>query len=303
MADQRKGFWLTDPKKRQHRSVKRGLGQNPGADTEYGPWNDPTNLFANDYRLYVDIYSVHTKTNVKFKAMLENYAESVNTQLASETLVGHSEPLRKVKGIDRSISIGLNLVAGDLYQARYNLRDLGLFVKMMHPAVEVEKVAGVDQKLVLAGGDPLFKIRFMNFMVEGTGKQSAHINAKANGLKGYIDGLQYSFDLDSGFFGGAGEEAGFVYPQLIKMSFNFYPFYSSTPAWTFKETGDEGRSAWTNKGFSHPNSPHAFRGHEDQFAASWNQGTGARLNTVDEARMKDALSQGTVKVTRPGDRE
>ena len=295
MADDNRstrGYWLTDTETRQHRSVRKGMGQNPGADTTYGPWNDPTVNLANDYRLYVDIYSVHTKTNVKFKAMLDNYAESVNTQLASETLVGHAEPLRKVKGLDRSISIGLNLVAGDLYQARYNLRDLGLFVKMMHPAVEVEKVAGVDQKLVLAGGDPLFKIRFMNFLVEGTTKQSAHINAKDNGLKGYIDGLQYSFDLDSGFFGGAGDEAGFVYPQLIKMSFNFYPFYSSTPAWTFEEKGGEARGAWTNKGFSHPNAPHAYRAQQEgDFPSSWNQSTPGNFKAVDDARMSQALDQ------------
>lgn len=294
MADEEQrrsgGYWTTDPRTFQSR-VKDGWS---GDYYNNGAWHDPTNLLANDYHLYLDIYSVHTKTSVKFKAMLDNYNETVNTQLASEVLVGHPEPLRKVQTVDRSIAISLRLVAGDTYQAKSNLSDLGLFVKMLYPAAEVENVAGVDQKLVLAGGDPLFKIRFLNFLVDGTGQQSAHIDAKTNGLKGYIDGVTYNFDLDSGFYGGAGDEAGFMYPQLIKLSFNFFPFYSSTPAWE-TSTGQR-RSDWKSKDFSHPNAPHAYRGTADGIGDSWSGVSTDVTDEVNEARMASALEQG--KATR-----
>ena len=128
-------------------------------------------------------------------------------------------------------------------------------------------------------------------MVDGTSAQSAHIDAATNGLKGYIDGVTYNFDLDSGFFGGAGEEAGFMYPQLIKLNFNFYPFYSSTPAW--ENSKGQKRSDWKSRDFSHPNSPHAYRGTaEGEMRDSWSGVSTDVTDEVNQSRMDSALNQG-----------
>jgi len=225
---------------------------------------DGTDSMANNHDLFIEIYGVHAKKTIRLKAMLNAWDDQFRSDLASEVLVGHPEPLKKVKTIERIISIGLDVVAGSTAEAKRNLEALSMLVKMLHPVSEKEMSAGIPQKYVKSGGDPLFKIKFLNFIVDGNSAGVKSPSAKESGLKGYIDGLSYSFNMDAGFFWDQGKE-GIFYPSNISLQFNYHPFNDVTPGWFIGEDGAPE--------FSHRHVPYALNSKGNQTARPTPTGT------------------------------
>ena len=188
---------------------------------------DYTSGLANKYGLYISITAKHIKgnKNVSFKALLSSYQENLNTDLVSEKLVGHYEPLRKISGVERVINIGLKLQAHSITDARDNLDRIKMLVRMMYPSTTSSDASGVTQQYVKTGGDPLFAVHFMNLITDSTGgfRQSS-----ANPQTGYIDNVNYDFDLAQDFYV---TQEGYTYPKLINLTFTFYPLHEVSPSW------------------------------------------------------------------------
>ena len=72
---------------------------------------------------------------------------------------------------------------------------------------------------------------------------SSAADAKSAGLLGYIDGLKFAPDLESGFFDHA---AGQLIPQTIKLSCNFHVLHAHPLGWNKDE------KKWRNSGKSFP---------------------------------------------------
>jgi len=216
--------------------------------------SDTTNMFAITQNLLLDVYSFNADTNVTFKAMLTTFSDNFNTSAQPEVLVGHPEPLRKIKTVERVVSVGFDLPAFSKAEAKANLKRIKLLVSMLYPSVQSTSGTsqyGIPQKYVKAGGDPLFKIGFKNLLSKEVGVGGG--TAKDFGLTGYIDNLNYDFALDSSFVNGPSlqesirlEGAGaippspsFIYPKLVRVNFVFYPLHTITPGW--EKTGEDGK--------------------------------------------------------------
>jgi|TARA_R110000824_G_scaffold31089_16_gene101597 hypothetical protein len=235
-------------------------------DASHGSWStDYTSGMANKYGLSVKIRAKHLSTSknsidVKFKAFLTSYKEQFSTDLKKEKLVGHHEPLRKVTGIERTLAIGLAIPAFSLTDARNNLEAITRFVQMFYPLTEVVKASGVPQQYVKSGGDPLFDVSFMNLLGASPDNISKFLNlwdvenVAPHGLQtGYIDNLNYDFDVAQSFYV---TSTGYSYPKLINLSFNFYPLYEVSPHWQ-----DQGIQAGSpgEKTFSHTSFPYSIQ--------------------------------------------
>tara|TARA_Y100000310_G_C20657720_1_gene802884 strand:+ start:319 stop:1134 length:816 start_codon:yes stop_codon:yes gene_type:complete len=198
--------------------------------------HDPTILLANKFGLVIDIWGMHCQQRATFKAILESYKDEFNTQLESYTFIGNPQPYRKQKTIERSTSIGLTIPAYSISEAKENLDTVGMLVKMLHPtATSRGRVGGSSESfLIPVGGDPMFKVKFLNLLSDGSKAAGDTADAQSTGVTGYIDNLSYDFVLDSdggGFLTAEGDEKGYVYPKVIRMSFVFYPFESTVPVW------------------------------------------------------------------------
>jgi len=290
-------------------SLKEGLGGKAYFGSRSGGGNDASTSLANKHGLALDIYSVTANVRVAFKAFLTSFKDSFDAQLETQMFVGHPQPLRRQKAVDRSVAIGLDIPAHSVDEAKLNLRNIALFTKMLYPVAQSIKsdLSGVpDQTQIMAGGDPQFKIRFMNLLIDGTtatleNNSTNFASAKESGVTGYVDNLSYEFDLDSGFLTDWGKTPtgsrpkrpkrfdNFAYPRLIKLSFVFYPLMERSPVWIY---GEEGERTFTNGSF-----PYAYKGVKTTSAGAplenSFQGRGnlsnKTINSADQARMNKAL--------------
>ena len=185
------------------------------------------------FGLFIDIYSITARRNVSFKAFLTSFRDNFDTQLEAYTFIGHPQPYRKHKTTERSVEIGLDIPAYGTYEAGDNLGKIALLAQMLHP---LGTVTTDGRKIVVPGGDPMFKVRFLNLLVDGnqSGKIPSAGVAKETGVRGYIDNLSYEFVLDDdggGFLTDSSGKKGFVYPRLLRLNFTFYPFESEALMW------------------------------------------------------------------------
>jgi len=248
-----------------------------------GKFNDYSDTLANQHGLFIDIVAMHAQARVQFKAFLTTFQDSFDTGLDVTTFVGHAEPVRKMRSVDRQMQIGLDIPASNAYQAKRNLHDVSKLVRMIYPLADQHKVLGVDRAHVKAGGDPLFKVKFKNLITGPT--QNPRGNALEDGLTGYIGNINYSFDLPSGFFNEEGD-TGFIYPQLINLSFSFFPFNEKLPIWT--QVYDDGPTGKSIK-FTRPNHPYAWTAEGTSMLDSWATTSESKVSRSNAAQLGQAL--------------
>jgi len=269
--------------------------------------NDATTYMANVHGLAIEIYSLSAGIRVAFKAFLTEFTDNFDTQLDTIFHVGQPQPIRIQKSVDRSITIGIDIPSYSVEEAKFNLRNISLLSKMLYPlAQEVE--SGLDDvpksTQVIAGGDPIFKVKFANLVLDGANTpfedSKNFASAASSGQTGYLDDVSYEFDLDQGFHtdwkthskdGGTGFD-NFIYPKLIKLSFTFYPLLEKTPVWLVSDFDSEKpTTSFTNQNY--PFAYQAIAGESDKIDKLL-KGAGnlttTSINAADEARMKKALN-------------
>jgi len=200
---------------------------------------------SNNHKGVISFYSYNAKKTVRFKAFIKDFRDAFRTSIGNETFVGHPEPLRKAKTIERVINLGFDVPAYDVSEARKHMEDIKLLAQMLYPSYVTDNAAeGIPQKYVRSGGDPIFSMKFLNFIGKPDSNDVGTLAAyedrspaiatavAASGLKGYIDGLNYTFDWShrGGFLHKPGETQ-YLYPKLISVTLAFFPFHENTPGW------------------------------------------------------------------------
>ena len=194
---------------------------------------DDSSSLAEWLKYYIDITSMHNGQRVKFKAFMTKFQEQISTKYSDEILGGNMEPVKKLDSVIRSVNLSWDIVAASEEEARNNLRRVSQLVQMSHPTRQTKKdmhygYSGDDfvapyslsHHLAVPGGTPIFKVRFLNLIGNPTLPWGP--SAKS-GMLGYITGLSYNFEIDSGFFKNHDRDAHEVYPKLIKLSCTFWP--------------------------------------------------------------------------------
>jgi len=198
-----------------------------------------TNGFAETNKLYLDIHHVNSGRNVTFKAFLTNYSEEFNTSYDEQFFVMNQQPVRKLKSTIRTINISWVLPAYDIIEADRNLGKISLLSNMLYP--EQVRGAGVGGGFYpKVGGSPIFKLRLVNWVRDASPSSvDSYSIASNSGMLGYIDGFNYSFVMEEGFFLVKGK----ALPKNIEASFSYLPVNEKSPA-------------WINKKFNYPGYPY-----------------------------------------------
>mgnify|MGYP003678927582 FL=1 len=201
---------------------------------KWSNFTDPTDGMANRYGLYVDIHRRQVGLNVRFKAFLTNFTDTFDMLAQERGYIGEPDVLLKMQGMKRSFELAFDIPAANVFQAKLNLRNVSLLTKACYPMGKMAKLHGGGQRWKpITGGDPQFKIKFLNLITDGSeesGELASSGPSQISGLRGWIDDLTYDFKLDSD---GAGflfhpDEYGFAYPKVISLSFRFVPYFENT---------------------------------------------------------------------------
>ena len=209
------------------------------------------NIEGNPIINYVDktnaklkIMSVPTQFLLEFPAFLTDFSQTFDAKWNTEEVFGRMDPIATYQGTKRTMSLGFDLPAGSLDEAKKNLEGCSELVKMVYPvygmggtgaslqvgATTLAKTLRSDETLspiendgfqeVLAKGrgvlskPPLVRIKFANLIT----------GVDPNGLLGWISGLSWKPNLEMGMFAADQE----FYPKVIALSFSFNVLHEQT---------------------------------------------------------------------------
>ena len=164
---------------------------------------DGTEIQGNRKNQWIEFYHITSGQSVSFKAFLTNFSDDYKSNWNLETVMGRMDPLPTFTNTTRTITVDWDVPAATGPEARQNFERVQKLNDMLYPSYENGVMVGA----------PLFKVRMMNFIKDGT--SSGISGADQSGLIAIIDGFSFNPDLDAGFIEAS---AGRVFPKNIKMS-------------------------------------------------------------------------------------
>ena len=189
----------------------------------------------------LEITSTVTGYVEEFPAFLTDMSQNFTSNWSTEDVYGRNDPIATFQGTKRTISLGFDLPAGSLQDAKDNLDRCSNLTQMMYPGYHpttkerVTKTSLKDVKVVdpaadaqnagpgiasetrinkeniqtglVLGRSPLVKVKFGNLIVAIDGE----------GLLGWIGSLSWKPNLEMGMFAAS---KGEFYPKVISLSFD-----------------------------------------------------------------------------------
>ncbi len=189
----------------------------------------------------LQIMSVPTQYLLMFPAFLTDFSQTFDATWNTEEVFGRMDPIATYQGTKRTMSLGFDLPAGSLEEAKTNLEGCSELIKMVYP---------IYNKQDILAKPPLVRIQFANLIksdigidhdedgetyVERTGSDgilevevtdNKNATPKVFGLLGWISGLSWKPNLEMGMFT-TGEK---LYPKVISLSFSFNVLHEKTPS-------------------------------------------------------------------------
>tara|TARA_R110002110_G_scaffold178452_4_gene383485 strand:+ start:758 stop:1549 length:792 start_codon:yes stop_codon:yes gene_type:complete len=202
---------------------------------------DATDILKDRKALGLYFYHVPSGVEASFKAFLTSYEDKFESKWNSERVYGRMDPIHTFQGTERAISLAWDVPAFSEAEGQTNFDQASKLYTMLYPTYQGNTISS----------SPLVKIKFGNLIIDASagnnfpyvsdsdsGKESAlpeAITAKASGLLGFIDGLTFSPDLESGFFD---SRPGYLIPQTIKLSCNFHVLHTHKLGWKSSKGAD-----------------------------------------------------------------
>lgn len=156
--------------------------------------------YINETGAKLQITSMSTGYYVEFPAFLTDFSQTFDATWNTEDVYGRMDPISTYQGTKRTMSLGFDLPAGSLEEAKDNLDNCSMLTKMVYPVYDTHTNNHILSK------PPLVRLKFANL-----------IGDKGGGLLGWIGGLSWKPTLDSGMFTDNKE----FFPKVITISFSF----------------------------------------------------------------------------------
>ena len=189
--------------------------------------NSTENAIYSKKKMYIHLKHLPSGDEVKFKAMLTQFEDQYTSDWSMDQTLGRMDPIRSFKGTQRIITLGWDVVASSLEEARHNLKNCSLLLSMLYPSYDngatdpstaqaadgskdkqnaensvleskENRASNLTGNAATIQGAPLFRLKFANLIQSA--KAQGNTSNIQDGLLGGIDGLTYSPDVEQGFF-------------------------------------------------------------------------------------------------------
>lgn len=195
----------------------------------------------------LEITSMATNYYVEFPAFLTDFSQTFDASWNTEDVYGRMDPIATYQGTKRTMSLGFDLPAGSIAEAKDNLANCSMLTKMVYPVYSVNdrlikkdyvhntKPKGEQLREVSKKGQYI-KYRngkepnetYGDLYQRGTNhvlskpplvrvKFANLIEFSQKGLLGWITGLSWKPNLEMGMF----TENKEFFPKIISISFSF----------------------------------------------------------------------------------
>lgn len=203
----------------------------------YNIEGNPIINYVNQTNAKLQIMSVPTKFLLEFPAFLTDFSQTFDAKWNTEEVFGRMDPIATYQGTKRTMSLGFDLPAGSIEEAKQNLQGCSELIKMVYPVYKSFKIADEETIKTVTPNDtngtntvtkkipaqftspilsksPLVRIKFANLIT----------GVDPSGLLGWISGLSWKPNLEMGMFAADKE----FYPKVIALSFSFNILHEQT---------------------------------------------------------------------------
>jgi len=211
----------------------------------------------------ISITSAVTGYVVEFPAFLTDFSQTFDATWNSENVFGRMDPIATYQGTKRTISLSIDIPAGSLEEAQDNLKRCASLTTMVYPAYNngilsksplvrikfanliVGKVSTYDpgssktENISVAdnagtylatsaintlGATGLLEDSSLEVDFDAATVYGERTSVKRGGLLGWIGGLSWKPNLETGMFAMSGQ----FFPKVISMSFQFNVLHEET---------------------------------------------------------------------------
>jgi len=190
---------------------------------------------------------VPTGKCVKFNAFLTAFSDAYVSDWNSETVYGRMDPIDVYRGTRRNISLSWVAVASDPEEAKKNMSDVGLLIKMLYPTYTAPSLDQNTFGPSIIEKPPLMRMRFSNWVKSMKSTAVAHDAGKSykpsgdclsGGLLGHLGGMSFNPNFEPGFFDLNGE----LFPKEISLSGEFTVLHEHMMGWYRTPSATKGSS-------------------------------------------------------------
>ena len=195
---------------------------------------DGSDALAND-GLIIGFEHVPSSKTVHFKAFIQSFNESYNSDWAEESVYGRADPIRMFKQTTRSITLSFIIPAATTGEGYENLGKVQKLISFLYPSY-----TDVDNALTISQS-PLIRMKVMNLVSNNKDNSIAtqgDFNAlslgladSTSGLLGAITNVSVNHNLDNPDFGVFHIASGTVIPKAIEISLDFKALHENPLGW------------------------------------------------------------------------
>jgi hypothetical protein len=150
---------------------------------------------------------------VEFYAFLSSFTDNLTSNWNEEQVYGRQDPIGTFQNTTRKISLGFDIPAKNLDEAKANMKNINMVKQFMYPAYSsVPKTASDNKATTNAlslSKSPLVRLQFANLISNSSGK----------GLLGWIGSFSANPVIDMGMF----NDGKKLYPKVYNASLEFTP--------------------------------------------------------------------------------
>ena len=195
--------------------------------------------------MVVDFQHVPSGESVFFKAFITSFNESYNSEWASETVFGRTDPIYMFKANNRQIALNLKVPASSESEAFENLGRVQKLTQFLYPTYRDVKSGGTVYAQTIAQS-PLIRLKVMNLLSRKTGASTPAADDEAGvnyfeeyknsglmdrGALGVIQSFQVNHNLENHEAGSIEHGKQTLLPKLIDITVTFNVIHEKTIGW------------------------------------------------------------------------
>ena len=183
----------------------------------------------------INFKHIPTGEKVSFTAWVTDFSDNFSSTWNEETTYGRMDPLVTFQNTQRSISMGLEVVAANKFEAINNTAKVDKLIRFLYPVYE-DSMQAFDNTIK---SSPLLEMEWVNFAGNyGAAGGPGDTPVAVDGLVGFLRNLNYTPAFESGLFLNNPEGGGtHLFPQQLKLQFDFKVIHTHMVGWTTKRSG------------------------------------------------------------------
>ena len=252
---------------------------------------DGSDALAND-GLVIGFEHVPSSKTVHFKAFIQSFNESYNSDWAEESVYGRADPIRMFKQTTRSITLSFIIPAATTGEGYENLGKVQKLISFLYPSY-----TDVDNALTISQS-PLIRMKVMNLVSNNKDNSIAtqgDFNAlslgladSTSGLLGAITNVSVNHNLDNPDYGVFHIASGTVIPKAIEISLDFKALHENPLGWEGEAAQDFSDHLFPYGTDLETSLRQSGRGNNDRLLAAQHQEASGYTEGIRQQRQEEA---------------